>query len=255
MSSEDRDRLVATAKTYLAEGDAIRFAELARPAVALDHAVSGRQRSRLGGDAVLPAGHRWPEWNGRPLSLVCVIDLTEVAEFDTGFTLPNAGFLSFFFEADEQQAWGFDPTHRDGWRVVFAGAGRGETRKAPVGSIVFNKVPLKPRQILTTPSSEEPAVASMLSNDREGLLALEEHLESWRDERPQHRIGGWPDLQQAPIWRECQFASSGLYVGDGSGYQDRRAGALSEGVSSWRLLAQIDTDEAAGWMWGDVGCL
>ena len=62
-------------------------------------------------------------------------------------------------------------------------------------------------------------------------------------------------MQQGPFWAECQLASNGVYVGDPSGYADPRAKALLDAVDDWRLLAQIDSDDDAGWMWGDLGAL
>lgn len=52
---------------------------------------------------------------------------------------------------------------------------------------------------------------------------------------------------------ECQLVSHGLYCGDSSGYQDPRAAELEPGAVEWRLLLQIDSEDDAGMMWGDVG--
>jgi uncharacterized protein YwqG len=60
---------------------------------------------------------------------------------------------------------------------------------------------------------------------------------------------------QNSLWVEAQLASHGLYVGNSSGYQDPRAADLRPGAADWQLLAQIETDDTAGWMWGDVGTL
>jgi len=52
----------------------------------------------------------------------------------------------------------------------------------------------------------------------------------WASAMPNHQVGGWPRLQQAPIWHDgCDGAE--------------------------RMLLQLDTDEDAGWMWGSVGTL
>jgi uncharacterized protein YwqG len=52
---------------------------------------------------------------------------------------------------------------------------------------------------------------------------------------------------------ECQLANSGIYGGRPSDYQDPRVAALRAGAADWRLLLQVDSDDAAGMMWGDVG--
>ena len=52
---------------------------------------------------------------------------------------------------------------------------------------------------------------------------------------------------------ETQLASHGLYCGDGIGYQDPRKEDLERTATDWQLLLQIDSDDNAGMMWGDVG--
>jgi len=57
--------------------------------------------------------------------------------------------------------------------------------------------------------------------------------------------------------RQCQFVSSGLYMGGSGGpaFDKERAKELEPGARDWRLLAQIDSDENAGVEWGDRGRL
>ena len=54
---------------------------------------------------------------------------------------------------------------------------------------------------------------------------------------------------------ECQLVSHGLYCGDPAAYRDPRAETLRPGATEWRLLLQVDSDDNAGMMWGDVGRL
>lgn len=71
-----------------------------------------------------------------------------------------------------------------------------------------------------------------------------------------NRMGGYPVPVQGDLMElECQLASNGIYVGDAKGYEDPRSAALRDGAADWRLLLQLDSDDDAGMMWGDVGRL
>ncbi|HVP71666.1 MAG TPA: YwqG family protein, partial [Gemmatimonadaceae bacterium] len=70
-----------------------------------------------------------------------------------------------------------------------------------------------------------------------------------------HQVLGHAIPVQGDMQVECQLVTNGLYCGDPSGYGDPRAAALRPGARDWRLLFQLDSDEGAGLMWGDVGRL
>lgn len=57
------------------------------------------------------------------------------------------------------------------------------------------------------------------------------------------------------ICLEAQLVMNGLYCGDASGYRDPRRTDLERACEEWRLLLQLDSDETAKLMWGDLGML
>lgn len=56
------------------------------------------------------------------------------------------------------------------------------------------------------------------------------------DREPRHQIGGWPFLQQNPIWRDCQVVSQGLPLGTAEHSADPHVGSKLAGIGDWRLL-------------------
>jgi uncharacterized protein YwqG len=109
-------------------------------------------------------------------------------------------------------------------------------------------------RVMTVPDRRDPAAQSVRDADPEGFDQVYDQFEG-RVEAPRHRVLGWPEPVQNPMQLECQLASNGLYVGGPEGYQDPRAEQLRPGAADWVLLWQIDTDEQAGWAWGDVGTI
>lgn len=70
---------------------------------------------------------------------------------------------------------------------------------------------------------------------------------------PAHRLLCHPDPIQGDMQMECQLVTNGLYCGDGTAYDDPRSVVLQPGTVNWPLLLQVDSDDDAGMMWGDLG--
>jgi uncharacterized protein YwqG len=211
--------------------------------------------SRLGGAALLPAGLAWPATDaGKPLSFIGQVNTNEVGVPDQLPPLPPNTLIAFFYEADEQQGWGFDPQDHQYWRVITVPLTGAMPMSSPDGALTFSPHRLVPGRVTTVPSMWEPVIEELWAADQEALRRLYTELEGG-DEAPRHRMFGWPDLVQNPMQLECQLASGGIYVGGPEGYRDPRAAPLSGGAAEWTLLLQVDTDDDVGWMWGDVGTI
>jgi uncharacterized protein YwqG len=226
-----------------------------RPAVALSHAaIRPDRRSRLGGLPLLDRGERWPDYLYKPLSFLALIDLGEFATLSAGIGLPSAGLLNLFYEVDDQ-AWGFDPADRGAWRAIPADPASARSRAAPDEATTYPETLLVGTRIATIPDWGEEVLEDFDGSEMDAYLDLKERLDATIPKGPRHQLGGWPLLVQNPWQRECQMASNGIDVGRPQGYEDPRAGELEAGVEDWVLLAQIDTDDDVGWMWGDAGIL
>lgn len=249
---------------------------LARPSVRLlarEQADSGEiAASRLGGEPDLPSDTPWPEYD-EPLSFIAQVDLSECHQTSATNALPPAGLLSFFYVAD-QSVWGFDPKDRGAWRVFFTPPNV-SLRRTPLPESIpkdarYRPVGLRAVQELTY-APEESYELGQLSLTRDELSAYSDALFAHGDARfgastarfgdvPEgdaimHRLLGHPDPIQGDMQLECQLTSHGLYTGNPEGYADPRVADLSSGAADWHLLFQVDSEDAAGMMWGDVGRL
>ena len=219
-----------------------------------DEEVLATGNSRLGGDPDLPPTLVWPEWRGKPLSFIAQIALSEMPRLSDQH-LPADGLLSFFYEAEQQDVWGFDPVDRGAWRVLWSPDHDLERRTTPeavaddgryqacrlAGTVEINHVPWESSDLDT------------LGMTRDELFSYADVVED--EDPPVHRLLGHPEPIQGDMQLEAQLVTNGLYCGDESGYEDPRAADLRDGAVDWRLLLQIDSDDAAGMMWGDAGRL
>ncbi|GAA3885083.1 YwqG family protein [Streptomyces sedi] len=244
---ESRDRMTALGERCLGPERAQR---LVRSEVLLTHRPSkapsppARWRgTRLGGGPRLAPGTPWPSAEGRPLDLLAVVDCAELAEVGSREALPDDGWLNFFYDSVADPADHAFPTPDDpvldaaperGWRVLYAGADVGELAP-PEGAVVHPERPVRRTYTLPWTGVEEFA----LGDDTEGHIA--DLYEEWeaidaplmpsvyplQEGTPVHLLGGWPLGLQGPVLE----------------------------APEWRLLLQLDTDEALGWSWGDAGRL
>jgi uncharacterized protein YwqG len=210
----------------------------AQPAVRLTPSPSGAGASHLGGAPHVAPGFEWPRRDGVPLGFLGQFDLAAVARFPFAGVLPPRGLLSFFYEAD-QQPWGFDPKDRGSWLVHFEPDPTTVERRDPPDALPdasrFPEVPVEMSEVET--------------------LADDEPDDEEENPAPRHQLLGHPGAIQGDMRLECALVTHGLSTGDGSAYSDPRARALEATAGQWRLLAQIDSDDAAAMMWGDVGRL
>jgi uncharacterized protein YwqG len=227
---------------------------------------------------------------GAPLSFVAQINLAELPPIDGAEPqLPPHGMLWFFYDA---RFLTYDAEDADGFHVVYSEAGPDDLRRAearaPVDEgpfEVFDPVVLAPRAELSLPSAYADPERGLPLMDEDELETYHELVER-RDLRgaeapasnadeglptlppPVHRVLGWPHLIQGDnMEAECEASTRrgrgvlgrlggavrSATVG-GSGEDEKRAFERTA-RDSWRLLLQVDSDEAAGMMWGDAGML
>ena len=71
-----------------------------------------------------------------------------------------------------------------------------------------------------------------------------------------NKMFGWPDLVQGSIFEEAQYVTEGgMNLGGREGYDEELAAKLKPGARNWVLLFQMDSDDNADMMWGDLGTL
>jgi uncharacterized protein YwqG len=234
--------------------------------------------TKIGGLPDLPAGVAWPMWKGLPQALIAQINLRDVAEYDIEKALPQTGMLYFFYDI-AQSTWGFDPKDRGSWQVIyFDGDCTSLTRTRPPeitlpsvtplpwwkrlfggSKTVDNSIPADVPangiylpcavtcSLSLVPPDTDACTFNMSDEEADAYYALLEETGT--------TLLGNPITIQGPMEEEVALVSGGLYCGNASGYHDPRAEALRATAADWRLLLQVNSDENAQMMWGDVGML
>lgn len=202
--------------------------------------AGGNGGSRLGGAPDM-AGD-WPRYEERPLCCVAQLDLAEVRAANGPEWLPGQGRLLFFYEL-EHGSWGLN-TKDAGSAAVIHETGPPAPATEPDDLPAEARFPAYPVSFvrgISYPTEERLAV------DWSGLNAtsadaLEAALAALAPAAPMHQIGGYPSpVQSDRMEAECHDIARRLFQ--------------PSDVADWRLLLQLDTDDDAGMMWGDVGSL
>lgn len=229
----------------------------ALPCVILQSGV-GAPVGKLGGQPDLDARHDWPMWKGAPQSFLAQLDLAALRRSGGPDWLPERGALFFFYDA-EQSTWGFDPADQGSWMVIHDPNGFAATPltspRLPTHA-VFTERPLGGHPGRSRPDAQLMDVP-FPDVDTPEYEAYESLLNAGAPENaPWHQVAGYPAaIQTSAMALECQLASNGVYVGGPEGYASPKRKALEAGVKDWRLLLQVDSDDDAAMMWGDLGRL
>lgn len=245
-----------------------RILRLAKPSIritpkrAADGSRLALNRSMFAGPVGLAPGQEWPMVEDRAMMRLAQIRLSDVAPFDRSGLLPKQGYLSFWVDIDDTP-WGFDPKHRDGFRVVYI---PDEGTKlipshppAKYGNDGFEWIAtckLDFRDEWTIPHFKEHDLPDFERNGLANLTGYQELVEELDPfSAPTHRLLGHPKVMQGSMEEGVQLVTNGVYCG-GATVDPVRRKELAGGIDDWMLLLQIDTDEEnPGWMWGDTGSI
>jgi hypothetical protein len=205
---------------------------------------------RLGGAPRLPAGLEWPRSPTHPMSFIGELDLAALRRStpEVAATLPEDGWLALFYDVEEMP-WGYEPSHGAYFRLLHL-TGELASRPAPEGTTVFNERRLGARHVRLLPDADDlPAGFGLDGAAADGYAA---HAEALAGD-PDHHVAGTPRWIQSDA--RCD-APAGPPAGPAASIDpSKRAGLGPAAAKVWRLLWQIDTDDAAGFMWGDGGRL
>jgi uncharacterized protein YwqG len=249
------------------------------PALALSLTESRTTRSVFGGAPLVPKDFEWPTYTPPPrkyppavlknlgipqppdpvpraLDFLLQLDLAGLPSLDEPNQLPTEGLLTFFYDC-ENQPWGYDPAHQDSFRVVLLSGDDLVTRLPP-------NPPLEARGLVLSPGETLPHIGSRTYDQLTAETDLPDSYFEFVSEFERgfypgnggtHRLFGHSSNVQGDMQLEAQLVSHGLYCGDSSGYSDPRRESLEAGASDWILLLQLDSDDGAQVMWGDMGML
>lgn len=210
-----------------------------------------RGTTKFGGRPDLALGARWPEYNEQPLPFVAQINLAEVRSYDLNHLLPPTGLLTFFFDVGQYFAREWGPGDQNPWWVGYLPPEPATLQPAALPASLPASHRYQPCKVTCTTELPLPAydpyeetgftrlglAEPLTAEEEEAYFHVQQHLAGVAGARfhvPIHRLLGHDDPVQARMDKILEQASQ-------------------EVSSDWRLLLQLDSDDAPETEWGDTG--
>lgn len=154
--------------------------------------------------------------------------------------------------------WGYDPKDKGGFKVVCYTGDLSQLYITPLPDALDDFLQFKPCKITFVLENSYPGDICDFKDvfgisDKDKWDEFSNLYYNHISKGSINKLLGYPDLIQGDIFLESQLVTNGLYCGDPTGYNDPRRKELEKGISDWILLFQIDSDDNADMMWGDVG--
>lgn len=226
--------------------------QLAKPSIRIGSRVVEEHSlpvgaSKFGGSMDLPPDVEWPTYKAWSLWPMAQFWMPDVAPYDVEGALPHSGMLYFFYDMVEQP-WGYDPSHRDAWKVIYHDVERTQLIRSlpqlpmPEGYDIYD-LPVCALDFtaeLTIPSPWADEISDVLAEKDMDLYW--DLLDRLGDKSSVHRLLGYPNQIQGDMDIEAQLVSNGLYMGGLIDWDDPVVKTLLGGVKDWRLLFQVDDE-------------
>lgn len=219
-----------------AAADASAWAHLQRPGFRLQVAKRGSGLSQLYGLPHLPPGESWPLHEGKPMALLCQIDLAALATVGSAAPLPTTGGLLVFAALDGEGEVAIDEMFKPvAVRVMGLPQLAAKPTPTPAGAAQWPaRQPLKPVAGTAVWPQPDAALVQALGWAPAAFDAYRQHLDSPvpQDAGNGHLLLGYPGVLQ----------NNDLELDAASEHE------LPGGPTAWRLLLQLDSDDTL--MWG-----
>lgn len=209
--------------------------------------------SKLGGKPNLPPTFAWPVNKSHPLAFVAQFNLSEVAPLAQDSDLPADGALYVFYDWKEQP-WGFEVQDSEGWSIVYLPPEDLHTLEEldpptdqPEDCPFFKETFIRFHRQRTLPGPDSPVADDLDEDDLDAYCDIIGDLEE--EHRPLHQFFGYPNQDQSTDMPEeaAELAPQA--------FPEPPPAPSQPGDEEWLMLLQIDTDDEAGFMWGDMGRL
>lgn len=226
----------------------------------------GARRSKHDLYKLYSDGQRRYRETPQPYNFIAQISFAEMAGFsgqDLG--LPDGGAFYLFYDV-LLHGWGYVPEDAVGFKVLYLPdiANVAEAPRPEFHEHVdaYKEVCVEPvLRFESVPSygGTELDRLSLSEDDDSAYFGFEEW--AWdkstmgRPGSRAHKLRGWANNIQNAMEEECALVTSGLHLGGSGASESPEAKKIRARPNDWVLLLQIDSDEAADMLWGDLGMM
>lgn len=210
-------------------------------------------KSKFGGVPDLPKNVEWfKEKNGKSLSFIAQLNLSEIKNLESSISLPKNGIIYFFYSS-EQESWGSDYNDKDKFKVYYSNDLNNLEKKQIPSDFsefgIYKSCELTFSNSYSLPSWDNDFVSKELNREEKDIYDLITY--------PQvnHKIFGYSNNIQGEMELECELVTKGLYYEDYRAFDSQKKEEFERKEKEWKLLLQIDSDDKTEMMWGDSGRL
>ena len=208
-------------------------------------------QSKLGGRPDLPSNIEWPKQkNGKHLVFLAQINFEELDQRE--LDLPDKGMLYFFCE-EAQEFYGDSKDNQEDFRTIFIEeAADLERIETPNTFTILRNGRYKACALEFSNSYSLPNWEHSLVDE---MITFQEHqayVDISSSGQYISKLFGHSINVQGPMEYQCEMVDRGLSWSD---VTEAEEGSIETASEKWKLLFQLDSEDEAKMMWGDVGRL
>jgi len=208
-------------------------------------------QSKIGGNPDLPSDINWPvQMNGKKLAFLAQLNFKEfISEVPN---LPNKGILYFFYD-EAQEFWGDSKENSDGFRSIYIENPTNLKRRIkPENFVVLKEGMYKPCKLQFTNSYSLPNWEHEYVNEHLKDINNDPYIDISSCGQYITKLFGHSNNVQGTMEYECEMVDRGY---NWSSTPEDEKIVITKESNKWNLLFQLDSEDEAEMMWGDVGRL